>query len=247
MRAVPSGFAINSPFFDDSGDYLGFYATITDDGLVFEDDGEFLPHLIASGIDIESGQRRALMDTILSEADAYWDETSNEIRTNPLPQDQSGSAAIKFLSALLRMRSLEKLTRDMVRSTFKEDATEAIQAELSDAFSIKLKAFVSKGYEDYPSDIVLTPKQEGRRTIGVFLVNSSTQFLEAELLHREIEARSQDNRLCSVALIEDTRKIQSIGDRRFQRAINEGLQTRYFRGTEKEAILSLNRISKVAA
>lgn len=242
VRPVPFGFAINSPFYDDSGDSLAFYARDTEGGLVLEDDGSFLPHLIASGIDIDTGQRRQLLDAILSESGAYWDAQTYEIRTAPVSQSAAGAASVRFLSGLLRLRSLEKLTKETVRSTFKEDAIGSIEAELKDAFEIQLKASVSPDLEEFPADVVLTPKDRGRK-LGIYLVSSSTQLLEADMLHREIERHGRQSAFGAVALIEDAGKIGVIGEKRFQRAANGGLPTRFYRGTERESVASLRRLA----
>lgn len=244
VRPVPSGLAINSPFFDNSGDNLAFYALQTDDGLILEDDGDFLPHLIASGIDIQSGQRKQMLDAMLAESGAFWDPNTYEIKTQPLTEGELGLASVRFLSGLLRIRSLEYVTRENIRSTFKEDAVAAIAQHLSSSFDISEKASLGADLADFPADVVLSPKagQLGRR-LGIFLVNSATQFLEAELLHTEIERVQKQDRVSAVALIEDAKKISTIGDRRYQRAVNRGLPTRFFRGDEEQAVFSLRRLA----
>lgn len=243
VRTVPCGYAISSPFYDNSGDTISFYAKDTDDGIVFEDDGAFLPHLIASGVDIETGQRRHLLDSILRDAGAYWDNDTFEIRSIPVDNRHAGLASAKFLSGLLRLKSLESLTRENIRSTFRDDATEAIELSLSDSFRIEMKAPLSRDLEEFPADIVLSPKSDLGRKLGLFLVTNATPLLEAELLHREIEKLGRERALGAVALIEDAEKISVIGSNRFQRAVNGGLPTRFFRGTEQEAISSFRKLS----
>jgi len=243
VRAVPAGLAVNSPFFDGSGDHISFYVRDVENGVVLEDDGDFLPHLVASGIDIEGGQRRQLLDGILSESGAYWDTATFEIRTHPISKDGIGPASVRFLSALLRVRTLESLTKDVIRSTFKDDATFAIERSLADFFSFDERTALTDDLSEFPADIVLTPKTSGMKKIGLFLVNSSTQLLEAELLHTEIERYSHHSNLMAVALIEDMKKLQIIGERRYQRAINRGLEARFFRGDEVQAISSLKKLA----
>lgn len=242
VRAVPSGLAISSPFFDSSGDSLAFYASETDSGLVLEDDGFFLPHLIASGIDIRAGQRRQMLDTMLAESGAFWDEETYEIKTQPLKEGDIGLASVRFLSGLLRIRTLEHVTKEAVRSTFKEDAVAAIDRYLSPAFYISEKASVTPQLAEFPADVVLKPKDAAGRSLGIFLVNSSTQFLEAELLHNEIERVHLQDQASAVALIEDPKKITVVGDKRYQRAVNRGLPTRFFRGDEQQAVYSLRKL-----
>ncbi|MGO7686239.1 DUF1828 domain-containing protein [Rhizobium ruizarguesonis] len=244
VRAVPSGLAISSPFYDNSGDTLAFYASQTEDGLILEDDGDFLPHLIASGIDIQSGQRKQMLDAMLSESGAFWDTETYGIKTQPIADGEIGLASVRFLSGLLRIRSLEHITRENVRSTFKEDAVAAISLHLSSSFDISERSSLGADFADFPADVVLKPKSgHAGRKLGIFLVNSSTQFLEAELLHSEIERAQKQDKVSAVALIEDAKKITTIGDRRYQRAVNRGLPTRFFRGDEEQAVFSLRKIA----
>lgn len=243
VRPVPAGYAINSPFYDNSGDTVAFYARDTEEGLVFEDDGSFLTHLIASGVDIESGQRRQLLEAILQESGAYWDSQTYEIRSIPVPSMQAGYASTRFLSGLLRLKSLEHLTRENVKSTFRDDAAAAIERDLSDAFHFEMHAALSREFEEFPADIVLSPKTPGGRKLGLFLVTNPTPLVEAELLHREIERHGQEKLFGSVALIEEAEKISTIGSKRYQRAVNGGLPTRFFRGTEQEAISSFRKLA----
>jgi hypothetical protein len=234
VRAVPSGLAISAPFKDTSGDRISFYVREADNGYSFEDDGFFLSHLVASGIDIERGQRRQLLDTVLQGSDAYWDAETYEIKSRP--SDDVAASAITFVSALLRLRDIELLTKEKIKSTFREDATAAAEQFLGSQFEIQTDSSLSRRFSESPADLVLVPKELGARRGGVFLVNSSTSFLEAELLHSEIERSNAQNEFASIALIEDNDKIQLVGMKRFQRALNRRLPTPIFRGDEEEAM-----------
>lgn len=237
---MPMGLAVRSPFGDISGDNVTFYVRETGDGYQLEDDGSYLPHLVAAGIDIERGQRRQLLDNILASSGAFWDTETLEIKSRPLTNVSDG--AVNFLSALMRVRDLELLTKEIVRSTFREDAIEAISVALEQAFSIETNAPLSRQFSENPADVVLTPKGGGRK-LGVFLVNNPTPFVEAELLHSEIEKEDLQHQFGAAALIEDMQKIQMIGSRRFQRAQNRGLPMPVFRGDENAAMSALSRAS----
>jgi len=243
VRALPKGYSVSAPFQDHSGDRISFFVKESDGSVVLQDDGFFLSHLVASGIDIEKGQRQQLLDGVLTANNAYWDRETFEIRSNSAPRSELGQQSVRFLSALMRVRDLELLTRDMVRSTFKEDATNAILDRLGLEFVIEERGVLAPRYEEYPADIVIQRKTGGKRS-GIFLVSGATQFLEAELLHGEIERNIDDSEFGAIALIEDAEKFNSIGARRMQRAINRGLPTPIFRGDERA---SLDRIARLAA
>lgn len=240
VRPVPMGLAVRSPFDDNSGDNLTFYVRETGDGYQLEDDGSYLPHLVAAGIDIERGQRRQLLDNILASSGAYWDTETLEIKSRPLTNVSDG--VVNFMSALMRVRDLELLTKEIVRSTFREDAIEAISSALHRDFTIETNAQLSREFSENPADVVLTPRDGGRK-LGVFLVNNPTPFVEAELLHSEIEKEGLHHQFGAAALIEDMQKIPIIGSKRFQRAQNRGLPMPVFRGDENAAMSALSRAS----
>lgn len=245
VRSVPMGLAVRSPFSDGSGDPVTFYVRETGDGYQLEDDGEFLSHLVASGVDIERGQRRQLLDSVLSTCGAIWDPETFEIRS--LPISDVAAASVNFLAALIRVRDLELLTRETVRSTFRDDAIAAIEEQLGERFAIDRNSPLADAFSDNPADLVLSPKGAGRR-LGVFLVNSPTPFLEAELLHSEIQRQGASDRFESVALIEDFPKVTAIGAKRYQRAVNRGLPMSFFRGDERASVQALaNVASRMAA
>lgn len=243
VRHVPMGLAISSPFKDNSGDRISFYIRENGESYRFEDDGEFIPDLIASGIDMEKGQRRQLLDGILAESNAYLDEDTFEIHSHSTSSPSIGDQSVRFLSALIRIRDLKLLTKEMVRSTFKEDAAQALKERFSETFLIENNAPLSPSFSDYPADLVMHSRSGGK-SAAVFFVNSTTQFLEAELLHGEIERSNYRNKYASIALMEDNDKITAIGTRRFARALNRGLPTPVFRGDEDAA---LKRISDLVA
>ena len=243
VRLAPAGLLVRSPFGDSSGDELSFLVRETGDGYQLEDDGAYLSHLVASGIDIEKGQRRQMLDGVLSASGAYWDPETYGIKS--ASSGDLASASIMFMSALLRIRDLEMLTKDVVRSAFKEDAVEAMEIALGERFVIERNAPVAAELSENPADVVLSPKGDGRR-VGVFLVNNTTSFVEAELLHSYIEASGLQDRYSAAALIEDTDKLTAIGMRRFQRGVNRGLKTPIFRGDEAAAMNSLSRIAMAA-
>lgn len=145
----------------------------------------------------------------------------------------------------MRVRDIELLTKDVIRSTFKEDATKAILEKFGGSHHVLERTAIAPAYAEYPADIVLgTPGNEIKKT-AIFLVNTSTQFVEAELLHAEIEKQSEQWHYSTVALIEDAEKLNTIGLRRIQRAINRGLSMPIFRGDEAAAMAAIGRISHV--
>ena len=240
VNPVPCGYAVGAAFTDASGDRIGFYVIADGDNYHLEDDGEYLAQLVALGIDIEKGQRQQLLNSILQTAGASWDDDTYEMKTGTFEERELTSKMVQFLSALIRIRDLELLTRDFIRSTFREDATAAIMERFGTIANIEERKPVSREFSDYLPDLVIRPKMEGRST-AVFFASSAIPFQEAELLKAEIEKEGRQNEIAVVALIEDTDKINAIKPRRFQRAQNRGLAMPIFRGDEPAALTAIAR------
>jgi hypothetical protein len=244
VNPVPCGFAVSAGFKDPSGDRIGFYVIADGDNYHLEDDGEYLTQLVALGIDVEKGQRQQFLASVLETVGAAWDHDTYEIKTGAFEERELKVRIVQFLSALMRIRDLELLTRDFIRSTFREDATAAIMERFSEVANIDERKPVSTEFPDYLPDLVIRPKGEGRRT-AVFLASTTVPFQEAELLLAEIEKEGRQSEVTVVALIEDTDKINVISPRRFQRAINRGLPVSIFRGDEPAAMSVIARQARV--
>ena len=245
MQAVPCGFAVSSAFKDASGDRISFYVVAEGDSYRLEDDGEYLARLVAFGIDFEKGQRHQLLTSVLQTADAIWDQDTYEIKTRQFEERNLSSQMIRFLSALIRVRDLELLTRDFIRSTFREDATAAINERFGAVALVDERKPVAIDFPDYIPDLVIRPKLSGRTT-AVFLASNVVPFQEAELLRGEVEKENRQGSIAVVALLEDADKIQQISTRRFQRAQNRGLAMPIFRGDEAAALSAIERQLRAA-
>ena len=236
VRAVPSGLAISSAFEDSSGDRISFYLTETPDGYAAEDDGSYLADLVARDIPITQGTRGQILDDILAQSKAYWDRETYEIRTEPFTSaDDLPSRVIAFISSLIRVRDLELITRENVRSTFYEDAIDAMRRFFSSIATIETDTVVDKEFSDFPADVIIRPHRGLSAEVGaIYLINSTDKLNEA-LLH-QLEATSKHRADVKVlALLEDP-EMKLISRRKFQRAQNRSLPIAIFRGDEDAAM-----------
>lgn len=249
VNPVPCGFAVSTYFSDRSGDPIGCYVVETGDGFRIEDDGEYLARLIGSGIPIDQGQRGQLLEAILAEGGASWDRDTFEIQSESFSADVLGQRLTNFLSSLLRVRDLELLTREVVRSTFREDATEALEQKFAQKAEFGENQPVDRSLSEFPADLLIRPQKPGTGKIGaIYFVTSNEKLSEALLLQMEAE-RVGRNDFKIVALIEDS-EMRPIGRKKFQRAQNRSLSMPIFRGDEDAAVARIGRdlgISEVAA
>lgn len=226
VHPVPSGYAVSSVFEDSSGDRIGFYISETPDGFVIEDDGDFLAGLIARDIHIDAGMRRDLLDAILKEGGAFWDQDSYEIKTESFSRHMLAGRSIAFLSSLIRVRDLALISRERVKSAFREDFLRALTQRF-EGITIEESVAPANDLSEFPADIVV--RGLGDRTGAIYLVNNTEKLNEALLAWLELGDHREQIGL--VAVVEDM-DLTNISKRKFQRAQNRRLPMPVFRGDE---------------
>lgn len=245
VNPVPSGFAISTLFSDRSGDPLSFYLVESGDGFRIEDDGEYLAQLVGSGIPIDQGQRSQLLEAILEQSGAAWDQDTYEIYSESFNEAELGLKLTNFLSALIRVRDLELLTREVVRSTFREDATSALEQRYGDVARFDENVAIDRSLSEFPADLVIRPENESSKTGALYFVTSNEKLSEALLLQMEAEKlQREDFRI--IALIEDS-EMRMLSKKKFQRAQNRSLSMPIFRGDEDAAVARIGRDLSIAA
>lgn len=239
VNPVASGLAVSSAFKDNSGDRISFYLRETPDGLQIEDDGSYLAELIGRGVPIDQGTRANMLDAILSQAGAYWDRETYEIKSTTVAEADVAKRMIDFLSSLIRVRDLELFTREVVRSTFREDATSKIENAFGDMAELLEDKPVMSDLSEFPADLVIKPRLAGALPGAVYFVNSNDKLNEALLLLMEGERAARSD-FAVFALLEDA-NMTTLSRRRFQRAQNRSLKMPIFRGDEDAAMNFIGR------
>ena len=246
VNPVPRGYAVSTLFLDRSGDRVGCYVVEDGDGFRIEDDGEYLARLIGSGIPIDQGMRGQLLDSILAQSLASWDRDEFIIRGPSLQIDEIGSGLIQFISSLMRVRDLELLTRDVVRSTFREDAIAALEERFGKAAHFEENAAVDQQFREFPSDLIIRPRTENETKAGaLYFVTSNEKLNEALLLFLEAQNKGRGD-FQIIAMLEDA-DMRAVSRRHFQRAQNRSLSMPIFRGDEEEAVNRIGRDLAIAA
>ncbi len=240
VHEVPAGLAVSLPAEDAVGDRIGAYVVLDQGAPYLADAGTFLADLDASGLDVLKGQRREFLDRTLRPAGAFVDEQTLEIRTPPLDAPPGPNEVIGFLSALASARGIEFWTREVVRSTFVEDAVAALRGRLGMVASVETAAPPSPALAEFPADVLLRPHDGGMPT-AVFLAQSVDRLTEALLLWQEARMR-MPGQLRVAALLEDARSI-SFTSPRVLRVVNRIDGFAFYREDETAAI---ERIGSIA-
>ena len=237
VNPVPCGYAVSSFFTDRSGDRIGFYLVEDTDGYRIEDDGEYLSRLVSLGIDIDSGTRGKLLSAILKYGGADWDRDTYEIRSPSFDEAEIPHRVGDFLSALIRVRDLELLTREVVRSTFREDALESINERFGTVANIEEGVPIDKEFSEFPSDVVIRPVRG--KSAAVYFVTTNEHLGEALLLQTEAQNLNRAD-FSVIALIENL-DLPTISRKKFQRAQNRSLIMPIFQGDEAAALSLIER------
>lgn len=240
VNPVPIGMAISTVFSDDSGDKVDFYLRADENGYCLEDDGQFISNLIGFGISVDEGTRGKLLRSILESGDAHLDEDTYEIKSRYFSESEIHRYVVKFISALIRVHDLSLLTRDVVASTFKEDALNAISNSFEPLAEIQEGAVIDKQLSEFPTDVVIRPtKKKNGRTGAVYFANTNEKLSEALLLKMEAMTLKRTD-FEVIALIEEP-DMRYISRKKFQRAQNRSLTMPIFRGDEDAAMAMIGR------
>lgn len=232
VHPVGVGYAVSTAFRDNSGDRIAFYIEAGEDGFDLVDGGDFLPELVARDIHIAGGMRGDLLNAILAEAGAYWDRETYEIRSDGVSEADIAPRSISFLSALIRVRDLALITKERVKSAFREDFIREFTTRYGQDFEIDEGVPPTKELNEFPADVVLRPASGGRPA-AIYLVNNTDKLNEALLAWQEVHKLEAD--VAMVAVIEDNR-MSNINKMKFQRAQNRRLPMPIFRGGERDTV-----------
>jgi len=231
VREVKDGFAIGTGYQDKDGDSIGFYVIGPDEFGKFriEDDGLSISMIEANGVDLSSKTRSEAFHTLLNEYNVLFDEENGELSTDYLPEDEIGSASMRFLGFMLRVQDLLLLTQEKIASTFKEDAIKMLDEKIGGRAKLIEAVYVHDSLKENVADLVISA--EGRNPVALYFGTSESKVLEALLLQSYSENKGID---CSVvALLESSTGIKRNLQERAQNHLDATL---IFRGHESDAI-----------
>jgi len=137
------------------------------------------------------------------------------------------------------------LTREVVRSTFREDATAALAHKYGEIAHFDENKAVDRNLSEFPADLVIRPNQDSAKTGALYFVTSNEKLSEALLLQMEAERLGRKD-LQIIALIEDS-EMRMLSKKKFQRAQNRSLSMPIFRGDEDAAVARIGRDLAIAA
>jgi hypothetical protein len=130
LTLVPEGierYRIFSPFMFHDGDHLALVLKREESGWVLSDEGHTMMHLSyrMEYRDLTQGKRGEIIESLLSK---YGIRNRDGEFICPVPDEQYGDALFQMVQGLLRMSDISLLSREQVKSTFREDVSTYINS-----------------------------------------------------------------------------------------------------------------------
>lgn len=242
VRKIPAGMAFSGIFEGSSGDRVSGYVILNDGVPYLSDDGSFLADLDASGIDIESGPRAKYLESVLSSAGAYIDKESLTIRTKPFTHDMNPNSIVLFLTALMRAYDVSYWNKERVKNTFADDFYEILCRKFGLYAKITQNAIISQALSDFPTDILLSPKEKGVE-LAIFLAQTTERLNEATLLSQEMKIRQIS--LPKIVAVSENGDGLAMTNRKVSRALNRIDSFIVFNNDEDAAIERISRLTEL--
>jgi hypothetical protein len=239
VREVPAGLSVGTNFRQTNGDRVGFYIVFDkhdQSRARIEDDGQTMPMLEATGVDLLSGPRAEAFLATLKQSRVLHDPEENVLHTDFMPIDQLPFTALGFVACLIRMQEFFFLTRENIESTFKNDVIKAIQDHFVERAVVYVEDQADAALPHSRADVVIAPP--GTEPLAIFIGTSESRALEATVLHSDVLAGLSTP--CKVMLVLETSRPKRIPQNTLDRA-----QTRFsvpiFKGLREEALARMDR------
>lgn len=221
VNRVPVGLAVRTPFTRPDGDFLAFYIRqAPETGMMrLEDDGATIAFLESHGVDLDTSTRRALLDSLLGQYRATYDEDEFLIHTDFMQESEIAPRALAFSEMMLRVYDLLFTAASRVARTFKEDLGKLIEATFQQGHVIEADAYFNAEMKDYVADYIV--RAPGGGALAIYAGSSDIKALEALLFWREMRDRGVEG--VKGMLVLERPKHPLIKDRTLSRVHNSGL------------------------
>ena len=200
LRQVEEWIEITTPYLDRHNDCLQIYAKRADgEEFVLTDDGYIIEDLEQSGCKIDTGRRRALLDTTLNGFGVQIKETALEVRAS---RDNFALRKHNLVQAMLAVNDLFYLASPTIASLFYEDVEAWL--ELSDIRYTPNVKFTGRSGYDHRFDFVIpkskTQPERVLRTINRPSRDTAQSMAFSWIDTREVRARESR----AYAILNDT-------------------------------------------
>ena len=196
---VGTGCEITTPFTDRHNDYLQIYLQRDGDKFKLTDDGYILSDLRSSGVEITTGKRAEILQTILRGLDVILDE--NELMVYAT-RENLAQQQHQLTQAMLAVNNLYVIAKPKVASLFYEDVERFLRLHQIQ-FTPKPNFLGKTGYE-YEFDFAIPPSEQAPERL-IKAINTPTRDNVSSLIFSLNDTRkSRPDHSQAIAFLNDT-------------------------------------------
>lgn len=108
---------VNTPFLDNSNDYIQFYVKIEDNQIYFTDDGQTINNLIAQGLNLSTSRRKQISDLLLQ----YGVKLVGTELVTTSPKKDFARRKHMFIQSMIKLNDLYLMIHSKNSSNFIEE------------------------------------------------------------------------------------------------------------------------------
>ncbi len=143
-----------------------------------EDDGSFIPTLIASGVNITEGARKQEFNRILDASGISYNASNGELVSKTIAVGELADATLRYINAVLKIDALKAPLRpEGVASMFKQDVKEQIERDLTRNVTLTYDEPITEKLGDFLPDVVIRPHTG--KPAAVYVLTSDQRAWEA--------------------------------------------------------------------
>lgn len=181
------GFGVSTPFADAmTGDPIGFYVVGPQPDHRFKiiDDALTVARFESEGATLDSKQRMANFQEVLSIYGGAYDEDSGELAIPDVLESEIERKALDFMALLLRLQDMTQQTQERTRNSFTDDVAKRLDALDVDGLSVEAGVPVFPDNKEVIPDFVL--RKVGQKPLALFLARDNEKLWQA--MHLQMTA-----------------------------------------------------------
>ncbi|MCE2737271.1 MAG: DUF1828 domain-containing protein [Rhodobacter sp.] len=195
------GFGVSTPFADAlTGDPIGFYVVGPQPGHKFKimDDALTVARFESEGATLDSKQRMANFQEVLSIYGGSYDEDSGEIAIPDVMESELERKALDFMALLLRLQDMTQQTQERSKNVFADDVAKTLAGLAVDGLSVVAGVPVFPDNKEVIPDFVL--RRSGYdKPLALFLAKDNEKLWQA--MHLQMTAEYEIKKPVSIVVL----------------------------------------------
>lgn len=195
------GFGVSTPFADAlTGDPIGFYVVGPQPGHTFKivDDALTVARFESEGATLDSKQRLANFQEVLSIYGGAYDEDSGELAIPDVLEGDLERRALDFMALLLRLQDMTQQTQERTRNSFADDVARRLDALDVEGLSVEAGVPVFPDNKEVIPDFVLR-KAGHNKPLALFLARDNEKLWQA--MHLQMAAEYEIQRPVAIVVL----------------------------------------------